>query len=176
MCTTCVYPPALSRMLVVARVAELGKQVKNEDTVLEMPWASSSWNQTQGSTQRVNRLLRFQPAAVSSHSHTAPGWDGWSSHVYQHKSWPVKPTRRNQQMLWLLCLQQYQVKSLRQASVAVEIWGCHHLKVSISLFNISLYIMNKHNTPSCNYKYIFQAIIFCLWWKVYTMYFYVLLL
>lgn len=45
--TTCVCPPALSSMLVVARVAELGKQVKKEDTVLETPWASSSWNQTQ---------------------------------------------------------------------------------------------------------------------------------
>lgn len=30
-------------MLVVARVAELGKQVKRDDTVLEIPWARSSW-------------------------------------------------------------------------------------------------------------------------------------
>lgn len=45
--TTCVYPPALSSILVVAKVAELGKQVKKEDTVFEIPWASSSWNQTQ---------------------------------------------------------------------------------------------------------------------------------
>lgn len=44
---TCVCPPALSSILVVARVAELGKQVKKEDTVLETPWANSSWNQTQ---------------------------------------------------------------------------------------------------------------------------------
>lgn len=29
-------------MLVVANVAELGKQVKKEDTVLETPWANSS--------------------------------------------------------------------------------------------------------------------------------------
>lgn len=35
--STCVYPPALSSILVVARVAELGKHVKKEDTVLEMP-------------------------------------------------------------------------------------------------------------------------------------------
>lgn len=47
MYTTCVCPPALSSMLVVARVAELGKQLKKEDTVLETPWASSSWNQAQ---------------------------------------------------------------------------------------------------------------------------------
>lgn len=47
MYTTCVCPPALSSILVVARVAELGKQVKKEDTVLETPWANSSWNKTQ---------------------------------------------------------------------------------------------------------------------------------
>lgn len=47
MYVTCVWPPALSSMLVVAKVAELGKQVKKEDTVLETPWANSSWNQKQ---------------------------------------------------------------------------------------------------------------------------------
>lgn len=40
-------------MLVVARVAELGKQVKSEETVLEMPWASSSCNQTQAQYNKV---------------------------------------------------------------------------------------------------------------------------
>jgi len=29
-------------MLVVARVAELGKHMKRDDTALEMPWANSS--------------------------------------------------------------------------------------------------------------------------------------
>lgn len=53
---TCVYPPALSSILVVAKVAELGKQVKKEDTVLEIPWASSSWNET----QKVGRLARIE--------------------------------------------------------------------------------------------------------------------
>lgn len=37
MYATCVYPPALSSILVVAKVAELGKQVKKDDTVLEIP-------------------------------------------------------------------------------------------------------------------------------------------
>lgn len=41
---TCVCPPALSSIFVVASVAELGKQVKKEDRVLEIPWANSSWN------------------------------------------------------------------------------------------------------------------------------------
>lgn len=34
---TCVCPPALSKMLVVARVAELGKQVNREETRFETP-------------------------------------------------------------------------------------------------------------------------------------------
>lgn len=44
---TCVCPPALSKMLVVASVAELGKQVNKEETRFERPWASSSCGKRQ---------------------------------------------------------------------------------------------------------------------------------
>lgn len=56
MYATCVYPPALSSILVVAKVAELGKQVKKDDTVLEIPWASSSWNKTQVQSKYLTDL------------------------------------------------------------------------------------------------------------------------
>lgn len=40
---TCVFPPASTSRLVVASVAELGKQEKREEMRLETPWAKSSW-------------------------------------------------------------------------------------------------------------------------------------
>ena len=123
--TTCVYPPALSSILVVARVAELGKQVKNEDTVLEMPWARSSWKSSTCSKQKVNRwLVRIEHVnkQLLWRSRTLPGWDVWNIHVYQHRSSPVRRTRRNRQTLWPLCLQRCQGKCARQASVAAGIW------------------------------------------------------
>lgn len=43
---TCVFPPASTSRLVVANVAELGKQEKREEMRLETPWAKSSWRDT----------------------------------------------------------------------------------------------------------------------------------
>lgn len=69
MYATCVYPPALSSILVVAKVAELGKQVKKDDTVLEIPWASSSWNKTQVQSKYLTDLQEsispFEQGAVT---------------------------------------------------------------------------------------------------------------
>ena len=42
MALTCVFPPASTSRLVVANVAELGKQEKREETRLETPCARSS--------------------------------------------------------------------------------------------------------------------------------------
>lgn len=55
---TCVCPPALSKMLVVASVAELGKQVNKEETRFERPWARSSYGKRQeGKTGADSELV-----------------------------------------------------------------------------------------------------------------------
>lgn len=57
-------------MFVVANVAELGKQVKKEDTVLEIPWASNSWHQTTDVYQTVsNKMGLFLASPLT--------WLGW---------------------------------------------------------------------------------------------------
>lgn len=76
-------PPALSSMFVVANVAELGKQVKKEDTVLEIPWANSSWPTTVIFTRSENQWVSF--AALASH---LVGMDGISVLVgIDHGQW-----------------------------------------------------------------------------------------
>lgn len=114
---TCVCPPALSSMFVVANVAELGKQVKKEDTVLEIPWANSSWHET---TERFTRP-RGTPRRCCC-SRVSPGWDGLNIRACLHRSWPVRLTRRNPQTLWPPCLLQCQGRCSRPGVWALEIW------------------------------------------------------
>lgn len=114
---TCVWPPALSSMFVVASVAELGKQVKKEDTVLEIPWANSSWHQT---TEMFTR--NWGTPCSFCCFRFSPGWDGWNIHACLHRSWPARLTRHNPQTLWPPCLLQCQEKCSRREVWALGIW------------------------------------------------------
>lgn len=84
LCPTCVWPPALSSMFVVARVAELGKQVKKEDTVLETPWANSSWGKK---TAFLRGILHKRESEVKW-THYLVGVDGVAMLVsVDHRQW-----------------------------------------------------------------------------------------
>lgn len=81
-------------MFVVASVAEFGKHVKRDDTVLEIPCARSSYSKNE-------RTLFFDDIYKSMLNQSNPGklfrtfqiinivpdLDQWSIHAYQHKSW-----------------------------------------------------------------------------------------
>ena len=73
-------------MLVVARVAELGKQVKRDDTVLEIPWARSSWrNKANMMTMMMTMTMMMMMVMVMT---TLVLKDGLSSQLtdYTHRS------------------------------------------------------------------------------------------
>lgn len=108
--------------------------------------------------------MKWTVLASSSHLlHILPGWDGLNTHVYQHKSWPGRPTRRNRRMLWLLCLLQCQGTCARQASVALGIWRMTSFKTTRNDWFISVLRLfsRSRRLPSwdvANYLYVVSRV------------------